>query len=162
MTKLAKSLRKTMLFGEKTKNIVAERISKQIEKEPKRIYELTEVASKLGILDKIYLSISDTEFKRIKSMLKTSDDSYLQHFGVEVDNYSYSIGIYCMDTDNYTMHIDEAVKRVRKDWVNIRFSESQKNELDKMLDDVYTEIEQEEESERFESELNNPEYWEIY
>lgn len=160
MTKLAKSLRKTMLFGEKTKNIVAERISKQIEKEPKRLYELTEVASKLGILDKIYLSVSDAEFKRIKSLLTTSDDSYLQHFSIEVDNYSYSICIYCMDTDNYTMHIDEAVKRVRKDWVNIRFSESQKNELDKMLDDVYKEIEQEEESERFESELNNVEDWE--
>lgn len=162
MTKLAKSLRKTMLFGEKTKNIVAERISKQIEKEPKRLYELTEVADKLGVLDKIYLSVSDSEFKRIKSLLKTSDDSYLQHFGLEVDNYSYSVVIYCMDTDNYTMHIDEAVKRVRKDWVNIRFSESQKNELEKMLDDIYKEIEQEEESERFESALNNVEDWEIY
>lgn len=162
MTKLAKSLRKTTLFGEKTKNIVAERISKQIEKEPKRIYELTEIASKLGILDKIYLSVSDAEFKRIKSLLKTSDDSYLQHFGLEVDNYSYSICIYCMDTDNYTMHIDEAVKRVRKDWVNMRFSESQKKELDKMLDKVYQEIEQEEESERFESAFNNVEDWERY
>lgn len=146
----------------KTKNIIAERISQQIEKEPKRLYELTEVASKLGVLDKIYLSVSDAEFKRIKGMLKTSDDSYLQHFSIEVDNYSYSICIYCMDSDNYTMHIDEAVKRVRKDWVNIRFSESQKNELDKMLDDVYKEIEQEEESERIESALNNVEDWEIY
>lgn len=161
MTKLAKSLRKTMLFGEKTKNIVAERISKQIEKEPKRLYELTEVASKLGVLDKIYLSVSDSEFKRIKSLLKTSDDSYLQHFSIEVDNYSYSICIYCMDSDNYTMHIDEAVKRVRKDWVNIRFSESQKNELDKMLDDVYKQIEKEEESERLESALNF-DNWETY
>lgn len=162
MTKLAKSLRKTMLIGEKTKNIVAERISKQIEKEPKRLYELTDIARKLGILNKVYLSVSDTEFKRIKSLLKISYDSYLQHFSLEVDNYSYSVVVYCTDTDNYTMHIDEAVKRVRKDWVNIRFSESQKNELDKMLDDVYEQIEQEEESERFESELNNPEYWETY
>lgn len=162
MTKLAKSLRKTTLFGEKTKNIVAERISKQIEKEPKRLYELTEIADKLGVLNKVYLSVSDTEFSKIKELLKPSDDSYLQHFNISVDNYSYSIMIYCEDTDNYTMHIDEAVKRVRKDWVKIRFSESQKKELDKMLDDVYKQIEQEEESERFESALNNVEDWERY
>src|SRR5690606_12929458 len=102
-------------------------------------------ADKLGVLDKIYLSVSDAEFKRIKGMLKPSDHSYSQHFDISVDNYSYSIMIYAEDTDNYTMHIDEAVKRVRKDWVNIRFSEAQKKELDKMLDNVYHDIEKNEE-----------------
>jgi len=139
----------------KTKNIIAERISEQIEKEPKRLYELTKIADKLGVLDKIYLSVSDAEFKRIKGLLKPSEHSYSQHFDVFVDNYSYSIMIYAEDTDNYTMHIDEAVKRVRKDWVNIRFSEAQKNELEKMLDDVYHDIEKNEELERINNAWDN-------
>lgn len=135
-------------ISEKTKKAIAERMSKRIENEPKRMYELTEIADKLGVLDKIYLSIPDAEFKRIKGMLKPSEHSYLQHFDVSVDNHYYSIMIYCEDIDNYTMHIDEAVKRVRKEWVNIRFSESQKKEINKILDDVHHDIEQEEESER--------------
>lgn len=144
MTNLAQKFRKTIIISEKTKQIVANRICKEIECNPQRVDELTKIAKKLGLLNNMHYSLSDNEFERIINLFKTSEDSYLDRVSIEIDNGMYSINIVSDKDNNYQIDVDEAVKKKLGQWVKIAFTENQLKSIDEKLNEAYKEVEERE------------------
>lgn len=144
MTNLAQKFKKTIITSEKTRLSIAKSISNEIVTDAKKQREILDTAKKLGVLKLLKLPIGDNEFENILSQLKTDEESEIDHFSISIDNGTYSIVFMCQKDNEYTLEVNEAVKKVSNKWVNLKFSEAQLKVIDDRMNEVYKEIEERE------------------